>query len=143
MSAYQRGWSVRNGPTATAIPVWLSRLREQGWPTSPSADPAQPAKILLREWLAEEVTALRQCHSWLEQAERGERVVVNLCPDTDAVTECVLFDRLRILRVIERITANLDDLARPPHLVEPAAAPAADDPHLLPISAAEARRNPP
>ena len=76
MSAHQRGLSIRriavatglsaahvhqilSGPAATAIPEWLSRSREQGW------------------------------------------------PNTDAVMEFVLFNRPRILRVIERIAADL------------------------------------
>jgi hypothetical protein len=62
--------------------------------------------------LAEEVMALRQCIGWLEQAERGARVVVNLRPDTDAEPEFVGLDQLRIRHILERIAADLDDLAR-------------------------------
>jgi len=43
--------------------------------------------------------------------------VVNLRPDTD--TEYVVFERWRILRVLERIAADLDDLARPPGVPAP------------------------
>lgn len=45
----------------------------------------------------------------MEQAERRETVVVNLRPDTDTETEFVMSDRLRVL---ERIAADLDELAR-------------------------------
>lgn len=38
-------------------------------------------------------------------------VVVNLRPDTDAETEFVPFDRLRVRRVLSRIAADLDRLA--------------------------------
>ena len=47
--------------------------------------------------------------------ERGETVVVNLRPDTEVETEFVRFDRLRVLRVLERIAADLDDLSRLPN----------------------------
>jgi len=42
--------------------------------------------------------------------------VVNLRPDTETETEYVAFDRPRILRVLERIAADLDARARA-HLV--------------------------
>jgi len=76
--------------------------------------------------LTEEVTALRQCIGWLEQAKRGEAVVVNLRPDTEAKREYVVFERWRILRVLERIAADLDDLARPPDVPAPLAPPGED-----------------
>ncbi len=36
--------------------------------------------------------------------------MVNLRPDADPETEYVVFERWRILRVLERIAADLDDL---------------------------------
>ena len=53
--------------------------------------------------------------AWLQRLERGETVVVNLRPDTEVETEFVRFDRLRVLRVLERIAADLDDLSRLPN----------------------------
>jgi hypothetical protein len=41
-------------------------------------------------------------------------VVVNLRPESEAETEFVPFDRPRVLRVLARIAADLDELARPP-----------------------------
>ena len=38
-------------------------------------------------------------------------VVVNLRPETDPETEYVAFDRPRVLRVLARIIADLDELA--------------------------------
>jgi len=76
--------------------------------------------------LTEEVTALRQCLGWLEQAERGETVVVNLHPDTDPAPAYVVFERWRILRVLERIAADLDDLAHPLGVPAPLAPPDED-----------------
>jgi len=130
VSSHEQGLSIRQIAPATGlsaarvhqlladhaaadIPVWLSRLREQDWPGA-EASATTPPGAARRDALTEEVTALRQCLGWLEQAERGETVVVNLRPDTDAEREYVVFERWRILRVLERIAADLDDLARPP-----------------------------
>jgi len=70
---------------AADIPVWLSRLREHDWPGAESGATNLPGASLAAT-LTEEVTALRQCLGWLEQAERGETVVVNLRPDADPET---------------------------------------------------------
>jgi len=43
--------------------------------------------------------------------ERGENVVVNLRRDADVETEFVGFDRPRVVRVLERIAADLDNLS--------------------------------
>ena len=126
VSAHQQGLSIRQialaatlsaarvhqlltDNAAADIPVWLSRLREQDWPGAESGV-TDPPSASLAVTLTEEVTALRQCIGWLEQAERGEAVVVNLRPDTDPAPAYVVFDRWRILRVLERIAADLDDL---------------------------------
>jgi hypothetical protein len=53
---------------------------------------------------------LRRCADWLQRLERGENVVVNLRPDEDVETDFVAFDRLRVVRVLERIAADLDNL---------------------------------
>ena len=58
---------------------------------------------------------LRRCIDWLQQLERGETVVVNLRPDTEAETEFVSFDRPRVVRVLERIAADLDTLSLLPN----------------------------
>ena len=39
---------------------------------------------------------------------------MNLRPESEAETELVPFDRPRVLRVLARIAADLDELARPP-----------------------------
>ena len=62
--------------------------------------------------VAEEVEVLRWCLDWLAQLERGEMVVVNLRPDTEEATEFVRFDQARVRRVLARIAADLDALAR-------------------------------
>ncbi len=142
VSAHQQGLSIRQIATATGlsaarvhqlltdnaaadIPVWLSQLREHDWPGAESGA-TDPPGASLAATLTEEVTALRQCLGWLEQAERGETVVVNLRPDADPETEYVVFERWRILRVVERIAADLDDLARPLDVPAPLAPPDED-----------------
>jgi hypothetical protein len=50
----------------------------------------------------------------LFQLERGENVIVNLRLDTDVETEFVSFDRPRVVRVLERIAADLDNLSLVP-----------------------------
>ena len=52
---------------------------------------------------------------WLQRLERGENVVVNLRPDEDVETEFVAFDRPRVVRVLERIAADLSLMANDPH----------------------------
>src|SRR4051812_18710955 len=126
VEAHQSGWSVRQIAAATGlsssrvhqllgsdeareIPRWLSQQRRR----DRSSQPDVPAR------LADELEALRRCHEWLERLDRGERVVVNLRPETDPETEYVAFDRPRVLRVLARIIADLDDLAGyPPSAAE-------------------------
>jgi hypothetical protein len=109
VEAHQSGLSVRQIAAATGlsssrvhqllgsdeareIPRWLSQQRRQ-------------------DRLAGELEALRRCREWLERLDRGETVVVNLRPETDPETEYVAFDRPRVLRVLARIIADLDELA--------------------------------
>ena len=92
---------------AREIPRWLSQQPRRGRPSPPDV----PAR------LADELEALRRCREWLERLERGEPVVVNLRPETDPETEFVAFDRPRVLRVLARIIADLDELAGYPPIV--------------------------
>ena len=118
VEAHQAGLSVRQIAAATGlsssrvhqllgsdeareIPRWLSQQRRRDRPSQPDV----PAR------LAGELEALRRCREWLERLDRGEQVVVNLRPETDPETEYVAFDRPRVLRVLARIIADLDELA--------------------------------
>ena len=96
---------------AREIPVWLSQLQDHrlahvGEPIAPQL-PGQT-------YLADEVEVLRWCLAWLERLEHEDHVVVNLRPESEAETEFVPFDRPRVLRVLARMAADLDELARPP-----------------------------
>ena len=96
---------------AHETPRWLSQQRRWNRPDHPSRSDLQAR-------LTGELEALRQCREWLERLDRGERVVVNLRPETDPETEYVAFDRPRVLRVLARIIADLDDLAGNPPIAE-------------------------
>jgi hypothetical protein len=128
VSAHQAGLSIRriagatglsssrihqllNAPEAKGIPVWLSQLRQssRGYASKKEAERPEPeTKIGFR--LSREVEALRRCADWLQRLERGENVIVNLRLDTDVETKFVSFDRPRVVRVLERIPADLDNL---------------------------------
>jgi hypothetical protein len=71
---------------------------------------------------------LRRCTEWLQRLERGENVVVNLRPDEDVETEFVAFDRPRVVRVLERIAADLDNLSLVPNDPHPHKESNHDDP---------------
>ena len=115
-------------------PTRLARLIEPGPPTprfgggprdppvaqstAQAEPPYRPGRSDLQARLTGELEALRQCREWLERLDRGERVVVNLRPETDPETEYVAFDRPCVLRVLARIIADLDDLAGNPPIAE-------------------------
>jgi AraC-like DNA-binding protein len=128
VEAHQLGLSIRQIAAATGlspsrvhqllgseeareIPRWLSQRRGQ------DAAPAE-GQTDFQACLATELTALRRCREWLELLGRGERVIVNLRPESDSETEYVAFDGPRILRVLGRIIADLDALAGLPPLAE-------------------------
>jgi hypothetical protein len=83
--------------------------------TGPARSPLAPE---VQAVLAGELEALRRCREWLERLDRGETVLVNLRPETDPETEYVAFDRPRVLRVLARIIADLDDWAGDPPITE-------------------------
>jgi hypothetical protein len=100
-------------PEAREIPAWLTHLRACDQASDNEAATAHPASpTVMHARVADEVEALRWCIDWLAQLERGEMVVVNLRPDTDDATEFVRFDQARVRRVLARIAADLDTLAR-------------------------------
>jgi len=128
VEAHQAGLSIRQIAAATGlspsrvhqllgseeaqeIPRWLGQRRGR------EADSSE-GQAGFQARLAAEMTALRQCREWLELLGRGERVIVNLRPESDAETEYVAFDGPRVLRVLGRIIADLDKLAGLPPLAE-------------------------
>jgi hypothetical protein len=89
----------------------VGQLRQSSGGYAPKKEaewPEPETKIGFR--LSREVEALRRCVDWLQRLEHGENVIVNLRLDTDVETEFVSFDRHRVVRVLERIAADLDNL---------------------------------
>jgi hypothetical protein len=101
---------------AREIPVWLSQLPDDGLSPHAADREADPPAVQhsIQTYLAAEVEVLRWCIAWLERLEREDHVVVNLRPESEEETEFVPFDRPRVLRVLARIAADLDELARRP-----------------------------
>ncbi len=152
LSAHRQGLSIRkiatavglsrarahqllSEPAARDVPAHLNALRERGWPVAApetreatgaagGGDREDPAAARL----AEEVAALRECLEWLERLDRGEPVVVNLLPEGDGGRDFVAFDRTRVLRVLRRIAADLDELSRVPDMHPASPRPADSDP---------------
>jgi hypothetical protein len=133
VSAHQAGLSIRkiagatglsssrihqllNAPEGKEIPVWLSQLRQSSRVSGGKKKAERPeSETEIRSRLAGEVEVLRRCTDWLQRLERGENVVVNLRPDEDVETEFVAFDRPRVVRILERIAADLDTLSLLPN----------------------------
>jgi hypothetical protein len=133
ISAHQAGLSIRkiagatglsssrihqllNAPEAKEIPVWLSQLLQSSRGSGGKKKAERPeSETEIRSCLAREVEVLRRCTDWLQRLEHGENVVVNLRPDEDVETEFVAFDRSRVVRVLERIAADLDTLSMVPN----------------------------
>jgi hypothetical protein len=105
---------------AREIPTWLTHLRACNHPSNGEVTTTCPAsRAAMQALVAEEVEVLRWCIDWLAQLERGEMVVVNLRPDTEEATEFVRFDHARVLRVLARLAADLDTVARQDPATEP------------------------
>jgi AraC-like DNA-binding protein len=105
-----------NAPEGKGIPVWLSQLRQSSRGSGGRKKAKRPeSETEIRSRLAREVEVLRRCTDWLQRLERGENVVVNLRPDEDFETEFIAFDRPRVVRVLERIAADLDNLSLVPN----------------------------
>jgi hypothetical protein len=101
---------------AREIPVWLSQVHDEGRSPHPADKEADPPAVQrsIQTRLAAEVEVLRWCIAWLERLEYEDHVVVNLRPESEEETEFVPFDRPRVLRVLARMAADLDELARRP-----------------------------
>jgi hypothetical protein len=99
-------------PEAREIPTWLTRLRACDQASAGEVAPAPASPTVMQARVADEVDVWRWCIDWLAQLERGAMVVVNLRPDTEDATEFVRFDQARVRRVLARIAADLDMLAR-------------------------------
>jgi len=82
--------------------------------TDASDHDTEPASVLVQIQArgAKDGEVLRWCLDRLARLERGEKVVVNLRPDTEDATAYIRFDHGRVRRVLARIAAALDLAAR-------------------------------
>jgi hypothetical protein len=146
VAAHEAGLSIRKIAAATGlsssrvhqllqsdaareIPTWLSQLREPALVDEAplGAGPlSMPSPIQTR--LTEELEVLRWCLDWLKRLEQSDEVVVNLRPATEDETEFVPFDRPRVLQVLARIAADLDEFVRAPFPTVEATAEDNEDP---------------
>ncbi len=89
-----------------------------GWPAPEDPDGSRDEELagrgLIAERLADEVEWLRDCARWLAQLDVGTYPpVTNLRPESDHPDRCnVIVDLGRVRRVLLRIAADIDELAR-------------------------------
>jgi hypothetical protein len=130
VAAHEAGLSIRKIATATGlsrsrihqllqdddareIPQCLTHLRDGDSASEAQADTERPTlDAVMRARMADEVEVLRWSIDWLARLARGEMVVVNRRPDTEDDPVFVPFDQARVLRVLARIAADFDALAR-------------------------------
>jgi hypothetical protein len=101
-----------------ALDAALGELRAAGWPAPEDPDSDEDADLDGRDHLADrlsdEVDWLRQCAGWLRQLNGGGYPpAVNLRPAADWPDRAVVaVDLARVRAVIDRIAADVDELAR-------------------------------
>ncbi len=97
---------------ARQIPDWLLSGHDTNLKmVEQSDDESKPSLKEIQQKLADEGEVVRWCIGWLEQLERGERVVVNLRAESDPRTAYVGVEHSWVLRVLKRVAANLDQLS--------------------------------
>ena len=101
-----------------ALDAALGELRAAGWPAPEDPDSDEDTDLDGRDHLAarlsDEVDWLRQCAGWLRQLDGGGYPpAVNLRPAADWPDRAVVaVDLARVRAVIDRIAADVDELAR-------------------------------
>ena len=118
----------------------LGELRAAGWPAPEDPDGDDDAELdgrdLICDRLLDEVDWLRQCAGWLTHLHTSEYPpAVNLRPDGDHPDRAHLAaDLPRLAAIVQRIAADIDELARARRVADLGAAAA------LPDRRAERRR---
>ncbi|MBW4554009.1 MAG: hypothetical protein KME35_23335 [Aphanocapsa sp. GSE-SYN-MK-11-07L] len=97
---------------ALQLPQWLTSVSD----SQSNRDQQSLSKEIqslkkFQQRLAEESEVMRWCIGWLEQLACGERVVINLRAESDSRTAFVGVDQKWVLRVLNRIAADLDQLS--------------------------------
>ena len=102
-----------------ALDAALGELQAVGWPAPEDPDGAGDAELdgreLITDRLSDEVSWLRQCADWLAHLDaESYPPAVNLRPAADWPDRAVVtVDLARVRTVIDRIAADVDELARP------------------------------
>jgi hypothetical protein len=101
-----------------ALDAALGELRAAGWPAPKDPDSGEDAELNGRDNIADrlsdEVSWLRQCADWLAHLDADSYPpAVNLRPSADWPDRAVMaVDLARVAAVIDRIAADVDELAR-------------------------------
>jgi len=96
----------------------LGELRAAGWPAPEDPDSGEDAELdgrdSIADRLSDEVSWLRQCADWLAHLDADSYPpAVNLRPSADWPDRAVVaVDLARVRAVIDRIAADIDELAR-------------------------------
>ena len=110
----------------------LGELRVAGWPAPEDPDSGEDAELdgrdSIADRLSDEVSWLRQCAEWLAHLDvDGYPPAVNLRPSADWPDRAVVaVDLARVRAVIERIAADVDELARARRVEDPDTAEAGE-----------------
>ena len=101
-----------------ALDAALGELRAAGWPAPEHPDSGEDTELdgrdNIADRLSDEVSWLRQCADWLSHLDAdGYPPAVNLRPAADWPARAVVaVDLARVAAVIDRIAADVDELAR-------------------------------
>lgn len=95
----------------------LGELRVAGWPDPEDPDGCDDEELagrdLVADRLVDEVGWLRQITDWLTTLSTDSAVVVNLRPEADLPRDYrLVLDQPRVVRVLERVAADIEELAR-------------------------------
>ncbi|MEV5544441.1 hypothetical protein AB0L13_47415 [Saccharopolyspora shandongensis] len=116
--AGESGGALVAGADVEAAEAALGELRAAGWPAPEDPDDGDDPELggqdQVADRLSDEVDWLRQCAAWLTQLGTGcYPPVVNLPPIADWPATCNrAMDLARVAAVLERIAADVDELAR-------------------------------
>lgn len=112
------------GADLDALDTALGELRAAGWPAPEDPDTSEDTELdgrdLIADRLSDEVEWVRRCAGWLHHLQvQTYPSVVNLRPAGDwPDTAQVVVDLPRIQAILERIAADVDELARARRVVE-------------------------